>query len=1173
MQQIKELFTRDIARSIETVVKADDRDHIRQEIEEYVITQEVSKNLSTFFGNYVGKTGQSAVWISGFFGSGKSHLLKILSYILSGQELNGRPVLEIFAEKVEDAFLKGELHRAKPIPSESILFNIDQKATSNSRNERSQLVDVFYKVFYNQLGYLSSNRRVAEFEYYLEFDEKKYTAFKEAFARHSGLTWEHERRKYFRQTVTKPLNEACAEVLGGNPGDFENIINNIGDDSSIEDFAKRVKRYLDTKGNAFRLNFFIDEVGQYIAQDTRMMLRLQTIAESLSTICKGRAWLVVTAQEALDKVLTNANRVESTDFTKIQDRFAKMPLTSVNVDEVIEKRLLEKKTQAETRLREFWHRDKEHILTITRLDHIKGLQFRAYDDEDEFVRKFPFVPFQFGLFQECIRALSYHNAFSGKFASVGERSMLGVFKQVLNEEAEAPLEKLISFDRLYDGLDQVIKSEAKSALTRATQEISDRSPLAIRVLKALFMVKYLKDKFTCTAHNAALLVLDREDVDLARHQKDVQEALRLLEYQSYIQRNGDVYEYLTDTERDIEQDIKNTDLATDEEIGYLQVEIFNSLLGGNKLVCRQNEESYAFTQIIDGKTFGREQALQLHLISPINPLHGEPGEIRRVSSGQSSVLYIRMGDHSELIKELRLYLRTNKYIRRESGNTANPRVKTILESKSQANQQRAQGLRKIIHEAMDACHFYLNGSPLNINKQSGKERIAEAFQHLVENAFPRLNLVANARYEEKDVIKALDQTRDDLFKGEPSGLSQAEEEVFNKIDLIKKTSGERVHLAQIRDLFADKPYGWPQPALLYQLVMLYKRQKLELEADGKPLSDQELKGLILNSKRYGQLWLEPQRAVDPKAVERLKQLYQDLFDVPSPKKELRDLTQDFQNQLQRLRDELSGLLKEESKFPFVRDLKPFAQKIDDVLRLRPQELTGLSTQQADALVDEREFYGRIKEFINGPQGKIYKEALGLLQQPNAYHVKDELADEFERLEALKSHPTPYQGNMIKEAHTDAEKITSRLKGLIEEERRASQQAIEDVQNEIQSSTGFDTLEEHEKQSIMQRFREPERRCKELSYIAGLRELRQKVENQLRETAMNEVQRLLRVRQPSPSGNSGASEPEPHYVRLNQIKASHYTKKTIESPDDLEAYLSALRETLETELNQNRRILL
>ena len=146
---IKELFEKDIERNIETVIKADDRENISDEVTEYVITNEIGNKIKNFFEAYNNYAGANGVWISGFFGSGKSHLLKILSYVLENKEHDNYFCGEIFAEKVEeDAILKGDILKSLKTPSESILFNIDQQAQISSKTDDDAVLSVFYKVFF-----------------------------------------------------------------------------------------------------------------------------------------------------------------------------------------------------------------------------------------------------------------------------------------------------------------------------------------------------------------------------------------------------------------------------------------------------------------------------------------------------------------------------------------------------------------------------------------------------------------------------------------------------------------------------------------------------------------------------------------------------------------------------------------------------------------------------------------------------------------------------------------------------------------------------------------------------------------------------------------------------------------------------------------------------------------
>ena len=97
-----------------------------------------------------------------------------------------------------------------------------------------------------------------------------------------------------------------------------------------------MKAWIDQQEPNFRLNFLIDEVGQYIADNVKLMTNLQTIAESLNTICKGQAWIIVTAQQEMASVIGDLTQRQENDFSKIQARFSnRIPLNSADVAEVI----------------------------------------------------------------------------------------------------------------------------------------------------------------------------------------------------------------------------------------------------------------------------------------------------------------------------------------------------------------------------------------------------------------------------------------------------------------------------------------------------------------------------------------------------------------------------------------------------------------------------------------------------------------------------------------------------------------------------------------------------------------------------------------------------------------------------------------------------------------------
>jgi len=379
---LKTLFAKPVDRKIEGVIKADDEASLRIEVEEYVLTNEVEKRLGTFLDVYNNYDGANGVWISGFFGSGKSHLLKMMALLLENRVVEGAQVLDLFLPKCGDnEILKGDMKKAAFIPSKSILFNIDQKADVISKSQTDALIAVFVKVFDEACGYYGKQAYIAQFERELDRDGL-FEKFKDAFQKQEPQGWEWGRARIAR--VASAADAAYTAVTGQA---VSNVLDKYRSDYrlSIEDFATQVNDYIERQEKGFRLNFFVDEVGQYIADNIKLMTNLQTVAESLATKCRGRAWVIVTAQEDMRDVVGEMSKQQSNDFSKIQARFAnRMKLTSADVEEVIRKRLLLKNDEGVELLSTVYHEQQNNFKTL--FDFADGAQhYRNFTDREHFI--------------------------------------------------------------------------------------------------------------------------------------------------------------------------------------------------------------------------------------------------------------------------------------------------------------------------------------------------------------------------------------------------------------------------------------------------------------------------------------------------------------------------------------------------------------------------------------------------------------------------------------------------------------------------------------------------------------------------------------------------------------------------------------------------------------------
>src|SRR5262245_54892163 len=573
---IKNLFERDIFRPINGVVKADQLDDssIWQELDEFVITRELDQHFRKFISWYLeavdqGKnpdpTGKMGVWISGFFGSGKSHFLKVLSYLLrngththDGQK---RQAVEFFESKVQDAMLFGDIKRAVAADTDVILFNIDSKADHRAGTGRDLILRVFLRVLNELQGYSGDHPHIAHMERYLE-SKGKLKVFHTAYEKHTGLSWVQERDAY--QFSRDQLVRAVSEALGQSEAAAEKWIDGAEDNfsMSVENLCKWVKEYLDSRGPQHRIVFLVDEVGQFIGTDSHLMLNLQTITEELGTICRRRAWVVVTSQEDMDTVIGDMSKTKKQDFSKIQGRFfPPLSLSSANVDEVIQSRLLAKVPDVKADL-EAEFKTKGDILKNQLTFNNCGMTFRQFKDSEDFVKNYPFAPYQFQLIQKIFEAIRKAGA-TGLHLARGERSMLDAFQSAAKAVSLQEVGVLVPLYDFYPSIESFLDTAVKKTIDHAETNPS-LEPFDIQLLKVLFLIRYV-DEMKGNLDNLVTLCLDQMDGDRLALRRRIEESLGRLEKETLINRSGDNYFFLTNEERDINKEIKQVDLSSGAE--------------------------------------------------------------------------------------------------------------------------------------------------------------------------------------------------------------------------------------------------------------------------------------------------------------------------------------------------------------------------------------------------------------------------------------------------------------------------------------------------------------------------------------------------------------------------------------------------------------------------------
>lgn len=1163
--KINELFTKPVDRPIEGVIKADDQRNLETEVEEFVVTREISSGLSDFVERYLHEPRTNGVWISGFFGSGKSHLLKMLSLMLDERPLaGGKHPAEVILPKIEDEIVRGDLARACRIPARSILFNIDQKADHIGGDQSAPILEVFVKVLNELRGYHAKQGYIAKLEYDLDRNGQ-LEAFKQTYLDVNGRPWEKD-RDALATVRKKAFGSAYAKHFGVAEEEAFKVISQIRDDYrvSIESFADQVKEYIDSKGPDFRLNFFVDEVGQFIGPNSQLMLNLQTVAETLATKCDGRAWVMVTSQGDLKRVLGELEGGVTQDFTKIQGRFkTRLTLTSADVKEVIQKRLLDKVEAEPEALTGLYDGEKENLVTLYRFSD-DSIQYKSWRGSDEFCAFYPFHPYQFELFQRSIEQLSRHDMFTGRHTSVGERSMLEVFQTVVKGMLSSTVGALATFDRMFDGIAATLRGDMQTSIHQAAKQLDD--PLAVRALKALFLLKWVRE-FKANPRNVAILLIDRPETNIAAHEAAVKEALDTLARQSYLQRNGENFEFLTDTEKDVEVEIKNTELDESELPKLLASIFFSDILRDPKVRYEANGQDYTYARKLDDELVGKDADVAVNIITPEHPNHHSEQTIAAQTTGKPE-LAILLPAHLRLMEEARAFLKTQKYIQQNTGTGTDETRRAILNERGVQNSRRRTELKEICAELFSKSPVFLNGSKLeNISYSEPRNRFHKVAQELIAFAFPHLRML-KGRYDENTLSEAL-LSPDDLLKGADLSTAEPEGEILTYVQR-NQNEGERTSAEEIIRQFGRRPYGWYPMAVATLLARLFRRGKVELRTT-ELLDARGALDCLKNSRQHGALRVRIQEQFDAAKVNALKRFHQEFFDRPNPGTDARSAGQASAEAFAAEARDLAALLADAARYPFLQKLKPTADK---VAQLREKDyaylLNHLGDFEDDLLDAKDDLLDPIKAFMPGAQRAAYDEIIAFLKEEEA-NFPELPAEDVRPLRELAAAEAPYRGDAIPRAKAAVTELRGRIDALLAAERSTAITALDAHESRIRALEDFTALDASAQAQVLAKTEEARDTVASARFLTAIRDRLSRYGSRDYPEQLALAARLAAAEtSPADGEDDQAAAPAAAYIPASALR-SQCDLPYIANEADLDQWLAGLRAAALKEIAKGYRI--
>ena len=1030
--QIKEMFAKPIDRDLQGViiVGQDEIANVKQELEEYVVTRELQKHFADFFAAYktgiIGNTSKTGVWISGFFGSGKSHFLKILSYLLENKEIAGKKAIDYFvgqqadgiSPKISDPIVLADMQLAAGTPTDVVLFNIDSKSDSGSKQNKDAIVNVFLKVFNEMQGYCGAMPFLADLERRLN-EEGKYEEFKQKFEENYGDAWIDSRQDFdfIQDEIVDTLvdmdfmSEAAARNWCEKAAEPYKI--------SIEDFAKRVKSYIDRKGNNHHVAFLVDEVGQYIGEDSNLMLNLQTVREELGKECNGKAWVIVTSQQDIDSI----TKVKGNDFSKIQGRFdTRISLSSANVDEVIKKRILDKNDTAAQMLRLLYEQKATTIKNKIKFND--GVEKKLYEDKDDFALVYPFVPYQFNLLASVLTSIRTHGA-SGKHLSEGERSMLAMFKESAMNYKEHEEGTLIPFHAFYDALENFLDHSHRGVIIKAydsnfiNPDHKTKDVFAINVLKTLFMIKYVNDVEANIDNITSLMISDIED-DRIELKAKVEAALKVLQLQMLVQKNGEIYVFLTDEEQEINREIENQNVEMAEVINKTSEMIFEDIFKDKRYRYPVFNGRYAFgfNSVMDDRPYKANQNYDIgvHILTPAADI-GTDETTLRMASGQGKEVLVVLPDDRSFMDEIQRYLKIEKFLRLNTS-SALPQYEMIKEGKRLEMRERNANARLYLSESLKDAKIYVNGDKAQINAKEVSNSINEALGRLVSTVYHKLSYI-DAAYSENDIRGMFTTSKQNSLN-----LEGGIEPNVHALDDVLGYIADNTHMhmktsmKSIKDRFMKAPYGFVEDDVHWLVAKLFHRGDLALYVNGSSVSmhnktTDELIAYITKKTFADKLMIEQKVRVSDKEKKITKDIMKELFGTAGSSDDEDMMMNIFIEYANKLISTLGKLQVryENTKYPGKHIVEQGRKLLINLVQIQTlTEFFQTVAKKQDDLLDFAEDYEPIKAFFDSEQKTIFDKAVLYLSKyddSKIYIVDEEIENIVSQISAIIKKQLPY----------------------------------------------------------------------------------------------------------------------------------------------------------------------
>lgn len=921
MKTIRELLARDLNRKIEEIIQVDQADEqsVYAEITEYVATNSIRRHyhdlLKAMADAPTDPHESIGVWVSGFFGSGKSSFAKNLGYALQNRTVLGKKFADLFKEQIGDTDVSGLLDLINTkMPTEVILFEVAKEA--DTRKVTQRIAELMYTVLLRELDY-SEDFDIAELEIELEAEGKLDEFIK---------TCQSELNKEWRmvRAGAQKLSRASAILHRLDPKTYPSADSwahaQRNRDASIS-VSKVVERTFELWGRRRKgkaLVFIIDEVGQHVARSGDKIEDLRATIEEFGKIGKNLlkarkitapCWIVVTSQEKLDEVVAaiDSKRVE---LAKLQDRFRyRVDLAPSDIQEVATKRVLAKNNAAEKPLKDLFKKNEGQLNAALRLERTTR---RTDISESDFIHFYPYPPHYIDL---CIGIMSGIRLQPGAPRHYGgsNRTIIKQAYEMLVSDrtafADKPIGALVTLDKVFELVEGNLSNEKRTDIYQISERFKDDPEdqgWTLRVAKVICLLEFIRDLPRTEANLAALLV---DEVGKSAPLNQVQAAIKRLDAARFIRNTEEGWKLQTAQEKN----------WTNERSGHLEPkprernellrkaiqEIFDE---PEFRTFRYQNRSFRIGLNVDGTTIGDEGELPLTLCvsEDADELAKRIEEVRTESQQKSHEgdlywLFCLTTDIDELINQLHASRRmVDKYNQLSAQQKISPDEASCLQDEKNAKNSYENRLRDKLTEAMERGTGMFRGVQKDasaLGKRLG-EILKKLFSQVVPDLYPKLPMASRPLKgdEAEQILKAVDlKALPKVFYDGEEGLAMVIKEGAKLVlqpncpvckevlDYLKNehSYGNRdTRMGKaLEKRFGGTPYGWERDMLRLILATLFRAGEIEVTSQGNRFhnyQDPASRTPFTNNNIFRSSLFSPRQSVGLKTLTLAVQLLENL---------------------------------------------------------------------------------------------------------------------------------------------------------------------------------------------------------------------------------------------------------------------------------------------------------